>query len=74
MRVGTIGFLIGGKRTVAERERSRRGLANGETLPMSVCRAWPAERAQAQQRREQRLQNGQDDGRRDQIGVPLYVR
>jgi hypothetical protein len=69
-RVGTIGFLIGRDRTFAEREGSRRGLANGETMPMPVSAAWSVGGAEAKQRSEQRLQNGQEDGRRHQIGVP----
>ena len=71
VRVGPINLLVGGDRAVSESEGDGRDVSDRVTLPTPIGRARLAECAQAQQRREQRLQDGQEGGRRDQNEAPL---
>ena len=73
VRIGAISFFTGGG-ALTERVGGRRGLTGDGPLLVPVNCARSADRAKAQQRREQRLHKGEQDGRRDQIRKPLCLR
>jgi hypothetical protein len=74
MRVGSIAFFFGGRHPLVQREGDRLGFTGEVIPPAPVDQTWLAQGGKAQQRREERLQNSQQDGRRDQFKAPLCWR